>query len=180
MALSVASQRVLLWAERISGIGLVGLIALSAAIMADALMRTLMNAPIYGLSDLVEIVTPPVVASCLPAAIAARRNIAVRFLGNALPPRAGQAVELFGQTAALVAIAGIAWQVGLYVSGLVASGQHTWLLRIPLTPTWLLAEAILIACLPVQALVVAETWGHVRDGAPLAETQLDDDPELQV
>ncbi|QIE57526.1 TRAP transporter small permease subunit [Pikeienuella piscinae] len=180
MALSANARKYLGWAELTAAIGLVGLVVLSVATLADALMRTFFESPIYGLSDLAEIVTPPVVASCLPAAIAARRNIAVRFLGAALPARGGQLVELFGQAAALLIFTGIAWQTGLHAADIVRNGQHTWLLSIPMGPTWILTEAILIACLPVQALIVIETWGHVRDGAPLAETQNDDDPELQV
>lgn len=181
MALSATAKRFLGWAELTAGLGLVGLVVLSVATLADALMRTLFESPIFGLSDLAELVTPPIVASCLPAAIAARRNIAVRFLGGALPARGGQAVELFGQGAALLIFAGIAWQTGLYTADIVRNGQHTWLLSIPMGPTWILTEAILIACLPVQTLIVIETWSHVRDGAPLAETQSDDeDPEMQV
>lgn len=180
MALSPTARRILDWAELAAGIGLVGLVLLSVAILSDAMMRTLFEAPIYGLSDLAEIVTPPIVASCVPAAIAARRNIAVRFLGSALPSRAGQAVELFGQIAALVVLAGIVWQLGLYTADIIRTGQYTWLLQIPMGPTWVLAEALLIACLPVQALVVAETWLHIRSGASLKETLSEVDPELQA
>lgn len=180
MALSPTARRILEWAELAAGVGLVGLILLSVAILSDSLMRTLFDSPIYGLSDLAEIVTPPIVASCLPAAIAARRNIAVRFLGGALPPRGGQLVELFGQSAALLVLAGVAWQLGAYTADVIRNGQYTWLLQIPMGPTWLLTEALLIACLPVQALVVAETWLHLRSGAPLKETLAQDEPELQV
>ncbi len=180
MSLSPTARRILDWAELAAGVGLVGLILLSVAILADSMMRTLFDAPIYGLSDLAEIVTPPIVASCIPAAIAARRNIAVRFLGSALPPRAGQFVELIGQTAALVVLVGIVWQVGIYTANIIGNGQYTWLLRIPLGPTWVLAEALLVACVPVQALVVAETWLHLRAGASLKDTLSEDNPELQV
>lgn len=174
MALSEPARRLLDWSEMIASIGLVGLGVLALATCADALTRTLLDAPIYGMSDLAEILIPAIVASCLPAAVAARRNISVRFLGAALPRRAGQFVELIGQTAALVGLTGIAWQTGLYAASIAENGQHTWLLGIPLWPTWFLAEAILIACVPVQALVVLETWEHLRDGVPLSETQVEE------
>ena len=73
--------------EVVAAVGLLGLLILSLATFADVIMRGVFNSPIYGLSDLIEIVTPPVVASCFPVALAARQNITIRFLGRALPPR---------------------------------------------------------------------------------------------
>ena len=91
-----------------AGIGLVCLLTLSLGILADAFMRSFFNAPIFGLSDLAELVTPVIVAACFPLALLNRQNITIRFLGRALPARPGQMVELFGQTVALIVLAGIA------------------------------------------------------------------------
>ena len=152
-------------------LGLICLLSLSAAILADALTRTLFNAPIYGLNDLLEILTPVIVASCFPVTLTTMQNISIRFLGRWLKPRAGQSMELFGQSAALLVMAGIVWEVGRYTAKLVEHGQYTWLLQIPVWPSWVVATALLAFCLPVQALVVAEVFGKARRGHPLAGAQ---------
>lgn len=153
--------------EFAAGIGLAGLLLMATAIAADVVMRWVFNAPIYGMSDLVEITTPVVVASCLPAALAGRHNITIRFLGRALAPRAGQAIELFGQIAVLAILALIVWQVGDYTAGIIGYNQLTWLLGVPVWPSWVLTTLLLAACLPIQVLVVIETFLNLRRGERL-------------
>lgn len=164
-----AVRHLLSLGELAAGIGLVGLLLLGAATMADVFMRWIFNAPIYGMSDLVELATPVIVASCMPAAFAARQNITIRFLGRALGARPGQAVELFGQLVVLVLIALIVWQVGAYTAGVIRYDQLTWLLGVPVWPTWSLATALLAACVPIQVLVVAETVHNLLSGMGLQD-----------
>lgn len=155
--------------EFAAALGLVGLLLLGIAIMADVVMRWIFNAPIYGMSDLAELVTPVIVASCLPAAFAARQNITIRFLGRALGARAGQAVELFGQLVVLALLAPMVWEVGKYTANMISYNQLTWLLGVPVWPTWVLTTGLLAACLPIQVLVVAETIQNLRAGRQLHE-----------
>ena len=172
-----ASALILKWlgrSEIAAAIGLLGLLVLSLATFADVIMRGVFNAPIYGLSDLVEIVTPPVVASCFPAALAARQNITIRFLGRGLPSRAGQGVELFGQVVTLLVFLGIVWRVGAYSWDMFENAQVTWLLDIPAWPSWFLTTFLLALCVPIQGLVVLETVTNLLRGTPL----LPDHPEL--
>lgn len=154
-------------------LGLICLLSMSAAILADALTRTVFNAPIYGLNDLLEILTPVIVASCFPVTLANMQNISIRFLGRWLKPRSGQLVELFGQCAALLVMAGIVWEVGRYTASLVEHGQYSWLLRIPVWPSWIVTTALLAFCLPVQALVVRRVFRNFRSGRPLAGSDAD-------
>ncbi len=160
-------------------IGIVCLLALSVAILSDAFMRGAFNKPIFGLSDFVEIVTPVIVASCLPLAIFNRQNITVRFLGRAMPARPGQLVELVGCLVALLVITGIAWELWRYASGVMEYGQYTWLLRIPVWPSWVLATLIFAFCIPVQALVCLETWRKLQKGQPLESSEEYVDHELE-
>ena len=172
-----ASALILKWlgrSEIAAAIGLLGLLVLSLATFADVIMRGVFNQPIYGLSDLVEIVTPPVVASCFPAALAARQNITIRFLGRGLPSRGGQAVELFGQVVTLLVVLGIVWRVGAYSWDMFENSQVTWLLNIPAWPSWFLTTALLAICIPIQWFVVIETLVNLRQGTRLAS----DHPDL--
>lgn len=152
-------------------LGLICLLLISAAILADALTRTVFNAPIYGLSDLLEVLTPVIVASCFPLTFAAMQNISIRFLGRALRNRTGQLVEFFGQLAALLVMAGIVWEVGRYTWKLVEHQQFTWLLHIPIWPSWILSTVLLGLCLPIQTLVVAGVFESFKHDRPLASSE---------
>ena len=68
-------------------------------------------------------------------------------------------------------MAGIVWEVGRYTAKLVEHGQYTWLLQIPVWPSWVISTALLAFCLPVQALVVADVFGNFRRGHPLAGSE---------
>ena len=152
-------------------LGLICLLLVSAAILSDALTRTALNAPIYGLSDLLEVLTPVIVASCFPLTLATMQNISIRFLGRSLKPRAEQLVELFGQCAALLVMAGIVWEVGRYTAGLVEHQQFTWLLRIPIWPSWIVSTLLLALCLPIQTLVVIDVFRNFRHNRALASPE---------
>lgn len=152
-------------------IGLICLLVMSVAILSDALTRTFFNAPIYGLSDLMEVIAPVIVASCFPVTLASMQNISIRFLGRSLPVRPGQLLELFGQTAALLVMAGIVWEVGRYTKGLIDHGQFTWLLGIPIWPSWIVSTALFMLCLPIQAIVVTRVFRNFTSGRPLASSE---------
>ncbi|TMV13133.1 TRAP transporter small permease [Arenibacterium halophilum] len=174
MSASSLILRLLKQSEGVAAVGLLGLLALSVATFADVIMRGVFNEPIYGLSDLVEIVTPPIVASCFPVALAARQNITIRFLGRALPPRGGQAIELFGQIIVLLVLIGITWRVGDYAYDIFRNDQVTWLLHLPAWPTWFLTTLLLALCVPMQCLILAENVQNLRLGNPL----MSDHPEF--
>ena len=149
-------------------LGLICLLSISAGILSDAFSRTIFNAPILGLNDLLEILAPVIVASCFPVTLATMQNISIRFLGRWLKPRAEQLVELFGQSVALLVMAGIVWEVGRYTGTLIEHEQTTWLLRIPVWPSWVVSTALLAFCLPVQGLVVAGVFRNFKRGVSLA------------
>lgn len=150
-----------------AAVGVAALLILSVAILADAICRSVFLAPIFGLSDLVELTAPVIVASCFPMALTNRQHITIRFLGRALPSRPGQAMEFFGQTVTLCVFVGISWHVGLYTADLIEHRQFTWLLEIPIWPSWMLATFLIAVCVPIQAAVVGQTWAAFRGGAPL-------------
>ena len=93
-----------------------------------------------------------------------RQNITIRFLGRALPARAGQVVEFFGQLTVFVAICGIVWQLASYTASLIEHNQFTWLLRISIWPSWILASLLMAACVPIQVSVLAEVISDLRAG----------------
>jgi hypothetical protein len=102
--------------------------------------------------------------------IAERQNIVIRFLGDALGAAPGRWLEALGSAALLAFVALVGWQLVVYTAGLAEAGRTTWHLRIPVTPYWSVATAIVLLCIPAQAIAVAadvvramEGKGHGKD-----------------
>jgi len=141
-------------ARGVAAAGVVALLALSLAVVADVLMRWLFRAPILAVADLAPLVTATAVAACFPAAVAQRQHIAVTALGDRL---GGRIAWLFGLGAALAVLAffGLAaWQLVLHARAVAAANETTLVLRLPTAPAWWLVVG-LVAFAALCALVDA-------------------------
>ena len=145
-------------------IGLLGLLALAIMIMVDVLMRFFLNQPIMGVTDLSNVVMAVIIASCMPAALAERHHITIRYLGGLLPPRGSRTLDVFGEFVMLLVFTAMAWQFVIFVQQLIESGQTTMILGFKVWPWWLLATGMLIYCAPVQAIVVLRTAADALSG----------------
>lgn len=143
------------WTRLLALVGLLGLLAQSIVTVVDILLRALFSAPLHGLSDLYELVVIFMVAASFPASLAGRHQITIRFLGKAVPWRAREALELFGHVLTLLVFVAMGWQLVVHTVSLFETGQTTWLLGIPMGPSWAVATALIVLCTPVQAGVVA-------------------------
>ena len=168
-------KRIANWA---ASVGVAGLFLVCAVTLFDALARSFFGSPLYGLSDVLELTTPAIVASCFPLALLNKQNITIRFLGRALPGRLGLSVELFGQLAALIVLTGICIELASYTVGLVKANQVTWLLRMPIWPTWILSTALIAVCVPIQFITVLESLRQVRRGEPLMDSRTEIEHEI--
>jgi TRAP-type C4-dicarboxylate transport system permease small subunit len=145
-------SRITRWTRAIAVVGFVALLVVSLTTMLDVLLRWIANAPIKGLHDINGLAIAIVIAACFPLVVAERRNISIRFLGDALGVRAGRWLEALGSGMLLAFVAAIGWQLALYTAGLAEAGRTTWHLRIPVTPYWTLATALVVLCIPAQAI----------------------------
>jgi len=157
-------ERIGRWTRAIAVAGFVGLIGMSLATTVDVLLRWLANAPIKGLNDINGLVVAIVIASCLPLVIAERQNISIRFLGDALGAAPSRWLEALGSAALLAFVALVGWQLVLYTVGMAESGRTTWHLRIPVTPYWSVATAIVLLCIPAQAIAFAADVARAIEG----------------
>jgi TRAP-type C4-dicarboxylate transport system permease small subunit len=157
-------ERIGRWTRAIAVAGFVGLIGMSLATTVDVLLRWLANAPIKGLNDINGLVVAIVIASCLPLVIAERQNISIRFLGDALGAAPSRWLEALGSAALLAFVALVGWQLVLYTMGMAESGRTTWHLRIPVTPYWSVATAIVLLCIPAQAIAFAADVARAIEG----------------
>lgn len=136
-------------------IGLAALLILAIITMADVGMRWLFNQPITGVDDLAKLVVAIAIAASIPAVLATRQNITIRFLGKALGRRAELIFEIFGSLIVLAVMAGMAWQIQIYTDELRQSGETTWLLAIPVAPFWQVVSVLLFLSVPIQVVVIA-------------------------
>lgn len=143
------------WTRVLALLGLLGLLVQAGMTILDILLRAIFSAPIQGLSDLYELVVIFMVAASFPASLAGRNHITIRLLGKAISWRGREALEFFGHVLTLLVFVALAWQLVLHTRVLFGTGQTTWLLGLPMGPSWAVATALIILCTPVQAGVVA-------------------------
>ena len=165
-ALDRLERRIRGWTRAIAIIGLLGLLVISITTMADVLLRWIANAPLHGLNDINVLAVVIVVAACLPLVAAERQNITIKFLGGALGPRVTLWLDAFGSIVLLVYVAAIGWQLAVYTQELAQAGRTTWLLLLPVTPSWIVATVLVVLCVPIQAVVVAVDLVRAATGTP--------------
>lgn len=164
-------ERVALAGTRaLSVLGLVALMILAFLTLANGLMRWAINQPIAGVVDVGALALAIAVCCCMPVALMERSHIAFR-LAAALSPRLGRALDALAAVAVAVVLALMAYEFWLYAASLVASGERTYVLKIPAAPFWYAADAILWIAVAVQLVVVAvefgRLWGYRSVRTPL-------------
>lgn len=147
-------------------IGLFGLLLLATMTTLDVLFRWLLRMPIHGVNDVSSVVMAVVIASCIPANLAFKQNIAVEVLGTLGGPWFGRSLAAVASLFTLVFIVLMAWQFVPYTHGLMVSGNRTWVLGWPTWPWWLAATALLISAVIAQALVTLVDIRTVFSDAP--------------
>ena len=139
----------------LSLIGFVGLFLLAVMTTVDALLRSFFSAPIHGVNDVSAVVMAVVIASCIPANLADRRNISVEVLGAVLGRRPNQILTLLSSIVFLVFISLMAWEFIPYTQGMFNSDRRTWVLAWPVWPWWGVATVFLAFAATIQASNVA-------------------------
>lgn len=141
------------FANFIAVIGLVCLVLLALATIADVFMRWIFDSPIHGVHDLYKLVIAVVVGSFFPLTLTERHHIAIRFLGSAVGERFNRHLNTFGNIALLIFLIMMAWQLIKYVADVVDSGETTWILQWSVAPWWAIATVFIILCIPIQFIV---------------------------
>ena len=154
----------------LSVLGLVALMILAFLTLANGLLRWAINQPIAGVVDVGALAIAIAVCCCMPVALIERSHIAFR-LASALSPALGRLLDVLAAIAVAVVLALMAYEFWLYAGTLVASGERTYVLKIPAAPFWYAADAILWSAVAVQFVVVAveigRLWGYRSVRTPL-------------
>lgn len=159
-------ERVALIGTRaLSVVGLVALMILASITLANGLMRWLLNQPIAGVVDVGALAIAIAVSCCIPISMMERSHITFRLVSS-VSPGLGRVLDVVADIAVAVILGLMAWQFWVYAGELVATGERTYVLKIPAAPFWYASDVILWIAAAVQLVVVALDIGHLFGGTP--------------
>lgn len=127
-------------------VGSLCLAALLTLTVSDALLRSLANRPVFGASDLIQVLLCLVVAASLPLCVAAGRAIAIDMLVERLPVRLRKPLArlMAATSAGLLLLA--AWRCYVNAGEAAQFGESTMLLRIGYGPFYLALSVSFFFC----------------------------------
>jgi TRAP-type C4-dicarboxylate transport system permease small subunit len=180
---AVPSSRSLATLERIalvstralSILGLLALMVLAFVTLANGLLRWLINQPIAGVVDVGALAIAIAVACCIPVSLMERSHITFRLVSS-VSPRLGNWLDALAAIAVLAVLALMAQQFWIYAGELVATGERTYVLKLPAAPFWYVTDAILWIATAVQCVVLALDVGRLFDGQVAPEIDGTDRP----
>ena len=135
-----------------ASIGVLGMLLIAFATIADVLSRWLFGKAITGMEEMASMALAVAVSACLPAGAAQRVNVTVELLSGRVSERAIGRLKLFGALALLAFYAALALRVGAYAAELAARRGTTVYLALPIAPFLWVVTAVLAATALVQAL----------------------------
>lgn len=144
----------------LSVIGLGALMILAFVTLINGLLRWLINQPIAGVADVGALAIALAVSCCIPIAMMERSHITLRFVSSALPS-VGRLLDVVVDIVVAIVLALMAWQFWKYAGDVLATGERTFVLRIPVSPFWFACGFILWIAVAVQCVIVALSIGRV-------------------
>jgi len=111
------------------------IVATALLVVFDGAMRAFFRSPQSWVADLREVALPVAVSAFMPFALLGQHMIRIPALGSLLPGKAW-ILDLLGAFVLFLVIFLVSVMIGRYAIDLMQSGQKTWLLRLPLWPTW--------------------------------------------
>ena len=144
----------------LSVLGLVALMILAFLTLANGLLRWLANQPIAGVVDVGALAIAIAVCCCMPVALMERSHITFRLV-SAMRPGLGRLLDALAAIVVAAVLVLMAREFYAYAGSLVASGERTYVLKLPAAPFWYAADAILWIAVAVQLIVVAVEIGQL-------------------
>lgn len=152
--LQPAAARCVRLTQRVASLGVLGMLLIAFATIADVLSRWLFSVAITGMEEMASMALAVAVSACLPAGAAQRVNVTVELLSGRVSERTTARLKLFGALVLLVFYAALALRVGAYAAELTARRGTTVYLALPIAPfLWMVTGFLAVTAL-VQALEV--------------------------
>ncbi len=171
---SFDAQRLLgRWTHWIALIGAAGIMALASAVVVDVFMRVAFNSPILGVDDLSKLILAIIVSSFFPVCLVGGHFVTIRFLGKALGNKGACWLEVLGGAGTLFVFVLLAWQFFRFtLFDVTLTGLGTVVLELPQAPWWWVVTAIILACVPIQLVVLIDAFIRAVGGRlPAFEAQ---------
>ena len=149
-------------------LGLVALLALASVILANAVMSAF-GKPIDGVRDWIKLIVAIAVGACIPAVLAMRANITIRFVGHLIGTARSKWLEFFGAVLTLIALLLLVWQLQVYVIELRETGETTENLGMPIAPWWQGVTILFYLSVVVQCLVIVSIAAAILGRRPLSD-----------
>ncbi|WP_211100692.1 TRAP transporter small permease [Acuticoccus sediminis] len=136
------------------------LMALMGITVVDVAGRYLFNSPVFGATELTELVLAAVIFSGLPAVCLDDGHVTVRLFTARLGPR-GKAVELaIARLITAAALGVIAWRLAIQGMRTASYGEVTTYLRLPVGPIAYTAAALCTVSALLTLTLVAMRAGR--------------------
>lgn len=151
-------------------VGILILVALALATIADVLMRWLFNNPIDGMADVAPLMVALSISAIFPYALATRQHITIDFLGGLVGSRGRAWLKVFSAVITGIFFLLLAWQFVSYANNLNEVGQTTWVIRMPVAPWWAVVSAFLCLCVVIQSIIIIVDVGRLVKALPSEHT----------
>lgn len=135
-------------------VGLAGLLVLAIMVVADIILRAVFEYPLQGVNDVYAMVMAIVIAAAIPHSLLAKQNISIEVIGEALGGRTRAALESFASAAVLLFFCLLTWKFVPYSASITASGEQTWVLKLPVGPWWWAATGLFLISVISQFMVL--------------------------
>ncbi len=126
--------------------------------MIDGVGRWLTLPRIPGFNDIAQISYAIVISSCFPSLLLRDQNVVIRFLGKGIKGRTNYWLEAFGNLLTLAFFGILVWQFYLLTIDLQVSNRTSPTLEFPIAPWWWIISIIMTITVPVQVLVVFDSF----------------------
>ena len=132
---SFADDRLGLWLHRSLGVIAASVMFLLMLVtFVDVIFRYLLNAPIPGAYEITEILMGVMVFAALPVITWGRMHITIDVLDGVTPKGLARGRDFLVTAISAVALAAIAWRMGVLGTSMSSYGEVTEYLRIPKAP----------------------------------------------
>ena len=135
-------------------LGVIAMLALVFATVADVVLRWLFSAPIVGLNEIVGMGTGVAVAATFPAGAMQRVNLTIELLQNILSKRKIGWLKVVAHSSLLVFYGLMAWQVTIYAMKLNARAAETVYLKLPTAPFIFAIAAFFVVTTLAQIIII--------------------------
>jgi TRAP-type C4-dicarboxylate transport system permease small subunit len=146
--------------ERLLGAGaalaLVGIVLLTCV---DVVGRYLLNRPLTGAFELSEMAMGALVFASLPLVTLRRQQVTVDLLDWLIPARWRRVQDALAGLVAALCIAVVAWRLWVKAAEMLASGETTAVLKVPVYP---LVYGMAVLSVVTAAVILALMWADLR------------------